>query len=188
MIKSSTMVMNKRRFENQRLSLDNFFSIVYEFQKDISSAEDFLSSIYIDISIGEEIDTDQCSNIINLLQRLKEPVQRFYRFLETASHLPNVIRPLRYRLLIGLHYVDKLSSMLISALVTFRGIYRSLSSEVTMQRQEILRQLALLVQSSEEILQNIEILHLQVLSRTGCPATVLGKRYNLGVHSLEQPR
>ena len=163
------------KFEKQKLSIEQCFGIIQDFWKEISSAQDSLLSIYAGLNDGEEIDSDQCSNLIGSIQKLKEPVQSFYRFLENSIHLPNDVGPLRYQLLIVLHDVDVLSGKFVSLVLTFRSLYQTLSSQVTTLRPEILQQLAVLTQRSEDILVNIQILHLQVRSRMKRPVTSLGK-------------
>src|SRR6266550_3925287 len=75
------------KFEKQKLSLKQCFGIIQDFWKEISLAQDSLLSIYAGLNDGEEIDSDQCSNLIGSIQKLKEPVQSFYRFLENIIHL-----------------------------------------------------------------------------------------------------
>ncbi len=163
------------KLEKQKLSIEQCFGIIEDFWRDISSAQDSLLSIYAGLNDGEEIDSDQCSNLIGNIQRLKEPVQSFYRFLENSIHLPNDVGPLRYQLLIVLHNVDVLSDKFLSLVLTFRSLYQTLSPQVTLLRPEILQQLAVLTQRSEDILVNIQILHFQVRSRIKRPVTSLGK-------------
>jgi hypothetical protein len=166
---------SRTKFEKQKLSIEQCFGIIQDFWKEISSAQDSLLSIYAGLHDGEEIDSDQCSNLIGCIQKLKEPVQSFYRFLEYSIHLPNDVGPLRYQLLIVLHDVEVLSGKFVSLVLTFRSLYQTQSSQVTTLRPEVLQQLAVLTQRSEDILVNIQILHLQVRSRMKRPVPSLGK-------------
>lgn len=166
---------SRTKFEKQKLSIEQCFGIIQDFWIEISSAQDSLLSIFAGLNDGEEIDFDRCSNLIGCIQKLKEPVQSFYRFLEHSIHLPNDVGPLRYQLLIVLHDVDVLSGKFVSLVLTFRSLYQTLSPQVTTLRPEVLQQLTVLTQRSEDILVNIQILHLQVRSRMKRPVPFLSK-------------
>jgi hypothetical protein len=166
---------SRAKFKKKKLSIKQCFGIIQDFCKEISTAQDSLLSIYAGLNDGEEIDSEQCNNLISCIQKLKEPVQSFYSFLEKAIHLPNDVGPLRYRLLIVLHDVDVLSSKFVSLVLTFRSQYQTQSSQVTTLRPEIPQQLAALIQRSEDILVNIQILHFQVRSRIKRPIPSLSK-------------
>lgn len=163
------------RFEKQKLTIDKCFKYIQAFWKEIGLAQDNLLSIYAGLDDGEEIDAAYCSNLIASIQQLKEPVQSFYRFLEYSTRLPQEVGPLRYHLLIVLHDVDVLSSKLVSLVLTVRSLHQTLPSQVTTLRSEILQQLAVLTQRSEDIVVNIQVLHLQVRSRIKSQVTSPGK-------------
>jgi hypothetical protein len=166
---------SRMKFEKRKLPVEQCFGIIQDFWKEISLAQDSLVSIYAGLNDGEEIDSDQSSNLISSIQQLKEPVQSFYRFLEHSIHLPNDVGPLRYQLLIILHDVDVLSGKFVSLVLALRSLYSTQPSQVTPLRPEVLQQLAVLTQRSEDILMNIQILHLQVCSRMKRPITSLDK-------------
>ena len=179
MFRQREMVRNGTRFETQRLPLLIFLLRVNYFRKDISFVKDSLISIYSAIIIGEDNGFDLCSTLLDSVRGMSSRVEMFYDFLEKSLHLPPVVVPLRYQLIITLHHSDKLASELISLITTFRCVNQTPSAQVTTLLQEIQRQLNLLIQSSEEILEDIDTLRRQVLSRTRQSVTAIGETHNL---------
>lgn len=166
MFRQRELVRNGTRFEIQRLPLPIFLFRVNSFRKDISFVQDSLISIYSAIIIDEDNGFDLCSSILVTVQRMSTLVKELYGFLEKSLHLPSVVVPLRYQLIITLHHSDKLASELIFLITSFRSVSQTPPAQVITLLQEFQRLLILLMHSSEEILEDIDILRLQVLSRT----------------------
>jgi hypothetical protein len=138
---------------------------LYEFA---SEAEFYLSEIMFlrgeIISFSElfeeeiKIELANCKEVMGTIKVLGRLAQEFSMVIECASFLPRGIVPLRYPLLAKLHYFHKEVFLLKPKIAVFQSICDECTDHSLKQREEIRLKLSELAETSEEIVDQLEIL------------------------------
>ncbi len=135
--------------------LEDFRDLAQRYLNDLTIARDSLSYVSKLFRGGRDIWPDQCERALALLRRVSKPVQKVCQLLDTTSRLPEAVIPLRYPLAIALGNVDDQMSELMQLMILFRTTCQPPSVQAVNQREEIYRQLELLMQSYDEALQKL---------------------------------
>lgn len=146
-----------------RLPLNDFIMQVQKYGTQLTSTHVAVVSAQKLFSEGGDIWPDQCDRIIDSMHTMDEPVQKFSELLNSFVHLPIAVGSLRYPLIRTLYRIDELINGLTLLITLFRSTCRKPSKQAVIQRQEIQRKLELLVQSIEEIKNNINTLPEKIL-------------------------
>ncbi len=107
---------------------------------------------------------EDCDNAINTLQEFTDSIQQFCALVDHGRHLPLVIVPLRYSLVVTLHHANDVVWRLSTQIAQIRVPH---DPPLTIrqrgrQHQDILRKLEALQREGDDILRHAEQLALQV--------------------------
>ena len=158
MSKQPRSLSNEARPKSGTFSLETFLILAREYQADIMASRSLVEDAHKVFNEEDIIGLHQRSSVVKSISKLNDYVQEFYELLEANTLLPRAICPLRYPLLIALHHVDKQAKEL-ALLINASFFYCSaLSPREIIQRQAILCLFESLLQDSEGIVENINIL------------------------------
>ena len=146
-----------KRFEPP-LPLSDFYTQIQHYLFAIIEVQEVLEKAYGLFVGGTDIWQDQCERIIDGVQIVIEPRDKFYHLLLNTNPLPADVSPFRYPLLIPLHRINEQMRHLIPLLIDFCAICRKASKQRTNHRQAIEELLAELTQSCDEVQQRTYVL------------------------------
>ena len=138
-----------------RLSFDIFSKMIRDNMANIKAMLDIVLYAYELFNGGEKIWPEQFDQIISALNMMQEPVDNMSN---TIDHIPENINSLRYPLVGALHEVSRCISDLTMLITLFRVDCQHSSNQVNYQRWEIRRKFELLIQSYEDIMQEVPAL------------------------------
>jgi hypothetical protein len=132
---------------------DQILKLISEYHPGLIAARVQMSNISKLFSKKEEFSPNQCTEIINRINNMSQPLREFYKSLETMSIHQSSENSLRHTFLIELHHVEKIiNKELMPSLTGLREICRRPSAQkVKAQRQEILGHLDSLMQGLNKI-------------------------------------
>jgi hypothetical protein len=140
-------------------TFDEFRKQVQYHQRGLRQAEDTVQYAQAIISKEKYIGSGQCSRIVNSMEEVEKPLRECYELLATSEQLPLPVKSLRHPLLIVLSHTNRLLQDLMLSISSLHIIYKTTPrQEANVHRQYILEQLDALMQSRNDIVQDIDAL------------------------------
>jgi hypothetical protein len=145
----------KNKRADSLISLSTFRTKAQHYLTNIIEVQNSLLDSYSLFVGGSDIWRDQCEDIILLIGKASEFVDEFCRLVDINTKPPEAIIPLRYPLVVTLHYMKKQLSDLRHLVIQFCAICRIPSMQTAKQRQTIESRLKELLQSCDDLSQKV---------------------------------
>lgn len=143
-------------------SLDEFCHELRDHAGRVADARSQLEAIFWQFVYRSPLTPEDCDCAIGHLQPLNASIYQLCQLLERAASLPLAVVPLRYPLVVALHYTREQICQLIVSIGHFRASCQRPSKQVARQQQEIRRRFESLQRGSDEIVQLVEQLAIRV--------------------------